>query len=619
MKGIVGSLFTVLFALSSAAYAVDLGEVVVTGTYSEIAVKESGNTIEVVDAAEIEAKGYSTLSQVVKTFKGVDVSSNGVNGMTSIFVRGFDSQYTVVLVDGVRMSDPTSLSRTFDINGIDLNNVERIEFAKGIQSSAYGADAAAAVINVITKKGSDDTKGQVGLEFGSHDSFRETAALSGTLAGIKYSLSASRFDSDGISSAAKTDANFVSENDGVERTDFRARVDYDFNEDISLALSGWYNINDLELDNGAGADDPNQSSKAKQGNFAAKFKHSVSDLWKYNLQYTTMSYKRIGKDDADNLNMYDSATKNIYKGRNESFSMNNSFDVSDVYKFNIGYQYDKERSYTRTKWSSDRGDTYNRGYYLENKFKFLEDKLNANLFLRADDHSKFGTYRTFKADASYLFETGTRLKANWGRGFKAPSLYQLYSGSYGNVELNVEEIDGFEFGFEQELLEGDLDFGLTYFHNEITNKISWVSTGMFSGQYFNVAGETKTEGIEFFTQYALTDNFDIGFDYTYTEAKDKNGQPLLRRARNKYGLSLDYRFLDKGTVSFDIARYVGRRGYSVRYLKNYTKADLALNYDINENINIYARIENLFDEVYYLAYGYSTEGRSLYSGLRFKF
>lgn len=623
MKVFMGSLLSLLMVLGSdLAYAVELGEVVVTGSYTEMQAKESGSTIEVIQGENLEKQGIATLTKAIEGLKGVDIASNGITGKKSIFIRGFESKYAVVMIDGVRVYDPSTGGRDFDINGLDLNNVDKIEVLKGVQSSIYGADAVAGVINIITKKGSDDNEYTYTSEFGSHDSFRESASARGIYNKLSYSFGASRFDTDGISSAVKTNENNVSENDGYSSNLFSGRLDYDFTDNISVGINARYSRSRQDHDDGAYNDDTNKVIKSNKGMFSLYFDQQVNDLWRHNIKFSSISSVRQyydGSDEGESYSAY--MRKSLFKGRNESLSWNNNFYLSDIQTVNVGYQYDKERFF-----NGQRGTTFNRGYYLENKLALLDNHFFNTISLRADDHSRFGTHRTFKTDFSYLFDSGTRLKANWGTGFKAPSLYQLYDSSNGNQNLKPEEVKGFEFGVEQELLDNKIKTGITYFHNKIKNKIDWVNTGPgWSGEYQTISGITTNKGVEAFIDYSFNENLDLNLSYTYLDASiSTTSKPVTRRARNHYGFLLNYRFLEKGNVSFAVNRYLARyeedgyKGPSYS-LKNYTKADLSAAYDITDYLNVFARIENLFDEKYTLARGYSTEGRSLNTGIKLKF
>lgn len=619
-----GLLVLGVYSSAFAVETVDLGDLVVTGSYSEMSVKESGASIKTLSGDELSKKGISTVKDALKTVTGLDVSSNGsVGGKTSVFMRGMDNKHTVFMIDGVKLFNPSAANRDYDISALSLDNVEKIEVVRGVQSSVYGADAVGGVINIITKKGTEIPEYDIAVEVGSHDTFRESMGMRGAVDKLKYSLNVSRVDSDGISNAAKRDENSVFENDEYEKTILSGRLDYDLSDDISFGVLGRYNRSRFDLDDGKYNDDINYFKRNATGLVSMFYNQNLTDLWSHDLKFSVMTFDNEYYNDKDDFDTTDSFTNAMYKGRNRTFSWNHQYKLTENDTISAGFQYNKEQYSQRGSWGVFNKKTLsNNGYYIENKISLLDDHLFNTLVFRADDHSKFGTYRTFKADTSYLFDTGTRLKANFATGFKAPSMYQIYGDggiyTYANKGLQPEKIKGYDFGIEQEFIDSKINTGLTYFHNNIKNRIEYDYA--WPGTYNNVTGRTRTKGVEAFVTYTPIEELKVSLDYTYLDARNlTNDMPLRKRARNKYGLAVDYRFLEKANLNLNIARYVARYDTNYVVLKNYTNVDLGLSYDFTDSCNVYARVVNLFDEFYEEVRGYSVEGRSLYAGVKLKF
>ena len=224
---------------------------------------------------------------------------------------------------------------------------------------------------------------------------------------------------------------------------------------------------------------------------------------------------------------------------------------------------------------------------------------------------------------AYFFkDAGIRLKSTYGTGFKAPSVYQLFS-SFGNTNLSPEKSIGWDIGLEKNLLQDKLVLGATYFSNRFTNLIDFNSA---TSTYRNI-GEAESNGLELFMTARPYDDLSIKGNYTFTETEDKStGRALLRRARDKFGLDFIYRFLAKGDVDLGIV-YVGKRDdldYSTWPAKRveldgYTLVNLAVAYDISKNIKAFVRADNLFDVDYEEVKGYGTYGISAFGGIKVSF
>jgi vitamin B12 transporter len=259
------------------------------------------------------------------------------------------------------------------------------------------------------------------------------------------------------------------------------------------------------------------------------------------------------------------------------------------------------------------------GYYLQDQIK-LWDSWFTTWGVRIDDHSKFGSETTFRITSAYLVHhTGTKFKGSYGTGFKAPTLYQLYS-QYGEKNLDPEESRGWDLGIEQSLFNEKIILGITYFSNEFEELIDFESG---ASKYINIA-EAESRGIETFA--SLRPNKDLTFqaNYTYTYTEDREtGKDLLRRAKNKFGLNVNYQFIQKGNINLDLV-YIGKRDDmdysawpSVRVeLDDYILVNLAASFDIMKNVQLFGRIENLLDEDYEQVKGYGVPEISAFAGIK---
>lgn len=268
---------------------------------------------------------------------------------------------------------------------------------------------------------------------------------------------------------------------------------------------------------------------------------------------------------------------------------------------------------------------------IDSGYAELQSNLTRDFFdtisLRYDDNDRFGDKLTYRVAPTYLIEeTGTKLKASVGTGFKAPSLSELFLnypsfGFFGNPDLKPETSIGYDVGFEQSVFADVAQFGATYFHNDIKNLIDYNAS--FTS-YANV-GKAETDGVEAFVSYQPVKDVVLRADYTYTEANDEVlDQELLRRPKHK--ASLDAKWKATSALSFDadllyVSSWVDtNRSGSIPRLNapGYTTVDVAANYDITDEFTVYGRVSNIFDQHYQDPDGFLRPGRGFFAGIRAK-
>ena len=607
-------------------------EIVVTATRLETPIREVGSSITVITAEQIQEQHKTTVVEVLRDVPALDVVQSGGTGRTaSVFIRGAKSEHTLVLMDGVEMNDPSSAGRNYDFASMTVDNIERIEIVRGPQSTLYGSDAIGGVINIITKKGNGKPSGFVSAEGGSYNTFTEQAGISGSTALINYSLGVSRLDTDGISAATEKDGNH--EKDGYENTTFSTRLGITPAENFDAELVLRYIDDKADIDNsgGAGGDDPNNTADSKQLFLRTQARLTLfKNLWEQKIGLSLSYHHRHYDNGIDSLHPSDS-DNSTYDGQVLKLDWQHNLYLDETNTLTLGVETEKEKAksdyysesaygpYTST-FAEEAARTT--GYYLQDQIS-LWDAWFTTLGVRLDDHSRFGTKSTYRMASSYLIrQTSTKIKGSYGTGFKAPSLYQLYS-AYGNQELDPEKSTGWDLGIEQPVLDKRVTLSITYFSNDFEDLIDFNSA---TSKYVNVA-QAESNGIEAFVSAQPRDDLTLRAGYTYTNTEDKDtGEDLLRRAKNKASFDVNYRFLAKGNVNLGVL-YVGKRddyNYSswpaarVR-LDSYTLVNLAASYDITDNIQISGRVDNLFDEEYEETCGFGTPGISAYAGVRLSF
>ena len=639
------------FAAAQENEPVEMKEVVVTATRTETPPqKVGGSTFSVITAADIEAKKLNTVEEVLREVPGLDVvSTGGLGAQTSVSIRGADAKNTLVLVDGVIFNDASTPDRSADLANLTVDNIERIEVVRGPLSALYGTNATAGVVNIITKKGRARPTAYVGGEYGSYDTWKIYAGSDGRLQRFDYSLSLSKTETDGFSAANDDNpdiphAGNTSEDDGWENTTLSGRAGYSFTDNFDVEAMLRYLNSSVEQDDfgfgtrGFAADQfdftvfppalvPGGSKLQEQDNKQVLGKFNIHNFFfdqflESDLYYKFSDKKRDGFDAAGNLD-YE------FDGNTQEGGWQGGLYFGESNLVSLGYNYYEEELEGQAP-SSDK-KAFIRSYWISDQAFLLKEALVLVGSFRLDDHSRFGSEPTFNIAPAYTIAgTGTTLKASYGTGFRAPSLFELFADPIpfvfngGNPDLKPEKSKGWDAGFEQLLFKNKLTFGATYFFNRFKDKIDF---DFISPSYTNLEGDTKTKGVEAFIGWEPFKSLDLKLDYTYTDTEDPDGESLVRRPKNKFHFNARYRFLQEAVANLDaywvdvrkvIPTATDRFGNPVTELDDYFLVNLALSYDLTRNIQLYGRIDNLFDEFYEEAWSYATPGFSAYGGLKLK-
>ena len=604
--------------------------IVVTATRTEQPKLELASSTTLMSFEDLKKAGKETAADALAAVPGLDVVQNGGPGKTAdIFIRGANSEHTLVMMDGVEVNDPMSPGRTFDFGHLNLDNIDRIEIVRGPQSTLYGSDAMGGVINIITKKGKGKSRGFISAETGSYGTFREALGVSGGTDTVNYSLEISRLDSKGFSESGEKYGN--TEKDGYNNTTLSGSIGFKPAKNLELNLISRYITARNHLDNfaGAGGDDPNYITDARQFLLAADSRLSLlNGKWGQRLGISYNNMRRDLTNPTDQFQPFDSQ-EGLYKGRIFKIDWQHNLYLHPTNTVTAGIEYQKEWGESTYSWESLWGpgessfpgkSARTTGFYLQDSIK-IQDTFFMTLGIRFDHHDRFGTETTYRIAPALLLKSGTKLKATYGTGFKAPSLYQLYApatawGLVGNQNLEPEKCKGWDIGIEQFLFNDRLTLSFTYFQNNFEDLILYD----FIQGYINI-NQADTKGFEIFMSAGPLKNLTINGSYTYTDATDKEtGEQLLRRPKHKANLTFNLRLFKKANANLFII-YVGKRLDLFPYptiteAPAYTLFNLAASYQLSKNIEVFGRIDNLLDQDYEAVLGYGTPGRSAYIGIK---
>ena len=591
-------------------------EMIVSATKTLNSISDTGgSSVTVITSEEIKNSGKQSVEEVIKGTVGIDVASNGGPGtLASVFLRGADAKNTLVLVDGVPSNDPADANRAPNFANLTVDNIERIEIVRGTVSFLYGSNASAGVINIITKKGTATAESFAGIEGGAYGTYKTYAGTNGQQGILSYSLGLSRLKTEGFSAVDQNNrwinpTGKIFEKDGYENTTLSGNFGLRLNEHTSLETVLRYTKAHLAYDfSGMDISGLNQDSDQFSGRVVLKMNYEplVSTLY-YNVY------------DQDRTYLSSDTVSSRFNGHRYEIGWQGDVKANENNTVSVGLNYQQESMVNENfgAYASllDKGVGSN-SVFLQDQWHF--GALNLVGGLRYEDNEKFGSKTTYRVAPSYTIDD-TVLKFSYGTGFRAPSLYELYS-PYGNTQLTAETTSGWDTGFEQKVSER-LKFGATYFRMDFDNRIDF---NLSTYTYSQVAGQTKTLGVESFVEWKPIDPLLLTCNYTYTSTADPLGSELLRRPKNKVGITGTGKLSSKLKVSTNM-QWVGTcidngvEGKSTGQLPSYFLLNMTGSYKLSDTVELYSRLDNLFNVYYEEAWGYATPGRSAYAGIKVTF
>jgi len=594
---------------SSAAFAetpdLVLPEVVATASRWEEPLELVPQDISVITRADIEKKGVPFVADLLRLQPDLQVVQNGGPGSTAtLLMRGGSSSQVLVLVDGIKYNSPSTGEA--DLSSLLTTDVERIEIIKGPQSTLYGSEAMAGVVNIITRKGSGKLKAELSAEGGSFATVKTSAALSGGSDRTNYRLSATWFDTDGIPTAK----NGTLPN-GYTNKSLSARLGANPTDSSSLELNLRYGTDRTHLDNynfGVGPVDTENYLQNHETYLVAGTAKIFP--WEKYEQSLTLSYLSDDFKSTDPVTAYNNYR---IKSQTELLDWQHTLELHPVtVTGGFAYRYEAAQNVGSFDQSID-----NKAGYLNAKLGLYDDALILNAGVRYDDHSTFGGAFTYRTGALYNFKTlELKFKANLASGFRAPSLNELYYPNYGNLDLKPERSTGYDLGVEKDLLGRKLVLGATWFWQRYRNLIQ-TDPGSFTA--VNI-GRARTEGVELKATATPCENLKLNLGYSYLNAQDLDTRAFLPlRPRNKVTSSLEYT-LAKLSVTAEYL-FVSRRFDSTtdRDIASYSLVNLRGSYPLCQNSSLFVRIDNLLDKSYEEVAGYGTPGLSAFGGVKVSF
>lgn len=615
------------------APVLNLEEIVVTASRTAQPLKAVGSAIDVFNAEDIAARPRFEVSDLLRQLPGVSVNRSGQRGaQTQVRLRGAEANHTLVLINGIEVGDPVT-GGEFDFANLLTDDVERIEVLRGPQSALYGAQAIGGVINIITAQGQGAPKYKVEAQGGSFGTY----SVSGTarVGGSNYGLAGSvaYLDSAGISQAIG-----AAEKDGYHNLTLNTRGHFEVSDIASFSLALRYV-------------DSYGESDSQDFVFGSPTQGLLVDS-----DNTRTSETFYGKA-TGNLSLFNGAwehiasaaltdvTSNNFSGGAFSFgTYGQKIDLS--YQTNFAYApADGKLAHTLTGYvqlkdetfenksgfpgpQNQRKSTQDMGYVAEYRLDIV-DQVFLSSAVRYDDNDLFKNETTYRFSAAWQIpKTGLKMRASYGTGVSKPGFFELFgfdpTSFVGNPNLKPEKSKGWDVGADFVTANNRASISLTYFSADLTDEI-FTDFGVFPFTVRNQTGKSTRDGVEVSARYAATDNLNFAASYTYTDAKDDAGLQEVRRPKHIASASGFYRFMN-GRANVGLSLDYNGKSQDVVFtptipsgkttLDDYVLATASASYAVTEQIEVFGRIENLFDQRYQEVFSYNTMGLGAYAGLR---
>lgn len=589
-----------------------LEEVIVTSSRIEMPLRQVGTSVSVLTAQDIEGLGFNSLMDAMRTLPGIGVSNTGGAGkISALRIRGEESFRTMVLIDGIDVSDTSSPQFQPRFDQLLSNSVDRVEILRGPQGLMYGADSGG-VVSITTRRAEDGFGGTLNAEAGRYGTQQYAADIGYGGEQFDGSFSVTDYETDGFS--ARTDDTVLRDEDGFNNTTMHGRLGWTISDALRLELAGRDVEGESQYDNCFNA------AFTSTNNCLAEYEQQA---WRASANYQgeRLSHElAYSYSDTQNKDFSDGALAFGGEGELEKLNYVGSFTASDALQLVYGLE-------RRTDTRDDSGIKQERdqdAVYLEYQGDF-SNRFFVTAGARYDDNEDFGSYTTYRVSGAYLIPASGgefKLRATYGTGFRAPSLFEIgynlapIPGRNG-LELDVEESDGYDLAVSW-FGDNGLYLEAVYFDQTVEEEI-FFDLVAFSG-YLQGNGEAHTSGVELIAEWPVMESLALSANYTYNDTETSDGEDRVRRPEHLANLGVTWQGID-GRLTLGMNARLSRDAIEIdgRPLDDYEVLNFNANFELVPGLDLYGRVENLLDEEYEEVRGFNTAGAAAYAGVRFTF
>ncbi len=619
------------------SYSKQLDEVIVTANKFQQKQSTTGKVVTVIDQATLQRHSGKTISEIINYQAGVFIAGANNNPGTNqdIYFRGAGTGNVLILIDGIPVGDPSQINNSFDLNNITTGQVERIEILKGAQSTLWGSDATAGVINIITKKSGKKTITPTAeIAYGSYNTIRSVAGISGKIDKLTYNAAYHFTNSKGFSAAKDSMGMAGFDKDKYKQNSIQANLAYQLNNKWSL--KGFYNYSqyNASIDDGAFSDDKNFTTKSSNDikNIALYYKSGNSSLVFSN---TYAQVTRNLLDDSLNESGFSKAFfQGDYTGKSFVSDIYGNFQLIKSLSLVSGIQYLNQRTNQRSqfissfgsfpdKLSDDSAKATNISIYSSLLLTDI-DGFNAEAGLRFNYHSVYGNNTTFTFNPSFSVDKNTRLFLNISSGYRIPSLYQLYS-EYGNKNLNPELSLNYELGIQVSTPQKRSTYRFVAFKRDINNLIVfYTNPNTFESQYIN-RDKQNDFGFELESSIGIGKNSRWVSNATFIDGEGKQDNKKIKNLFRRPNFTLNSTLTIepvKGLTVMPSFRFISSRLKGIfdpgpNKMPNYYTIDLYAGYQVKKYFTVFTDFRNITNQEYEDIPGFNSRKFNLMAGIRF--
>ncbi|WP_019668736.1 TonB-dependent receptor plug domain-containing protein [Eudoraea adriatica] len=590
----------------------ELDEVVVSDSRFPIKRENSGKTIIKISSEELENNQGKSVAEIINTRSSIEIngSRSRQGEVLGVFARGGRGRQVLILIDGIRVSDPSSFSQEYDLRLLAASNIESIEIIKGAASTLYGMSAATAVINIKSKKASDkkisgDFQSSIGTNQSSSDQnyniaeFSNSATVSGSLESFTYSLGFSNVYTNGLSSII-TEAN---EEDPFSRYNIDLKLGYSFKNKINLTVyANQTNLNSAYDESFGFIDAPYTFlTEQKRLGLSSKWKYKKGDL---NLNGSFTNYK------SDNR----SAFPSMFEGNNYVIDLFNRYTFDERIYAILGVNYNLDRAEVDGIQEFSLIDPYANLVYVS------PFGLNINAGMRLNVHSEYGTQIVYNLNPSYsiaLDDGYLKFMGTYATSYITPSISQLFGMFGANPLLEPETNRTAEGGLEYKA-NNSLRLSALYFNRKEENFVFFDNT-LF--QYFNASNTINVQGLEGQLNWEPLKHMNLTANYTFTERKGDNA---IRIPKHRIDATMGYNVSANSFLSLTYS-FIGKRTDTDfntsddEVLDPFSTFSIYVSQEVMPNkLKFFLNLENVFNTTYTEVTGFTTRGRNVRLGISLK-
>ena len=637
---ITTAIFVSLPAFAFAQTETELDTVNVYSAYAApVNQDKTASSVTVLTEKDFTERNATYVSDVLKTVPSIAISSSGGRGtLTNFYLRGADANHTAVIIDGVKVNPVTGYG--FDFGGLSLSNIERIEVLRGEQSALWGSDAMGGVIYITTKSGLYKDKPfnvDFNLGTGSHGTYDGSATISGYQNGFYYALNGNSHRTRGISALSSNTFRYTAQNgtevatggakerDKFHRDNASLRLGYDDNQKGVEVLASHFSQTAHYDGSLAGETSFDDYTRTRETLFKLSgYLGNEQELFKQKVSVSHI------KTDSDTISSWASAYD--AKKLNANYQLDINFDREGPLNQAVSILGEYQQSkYDSTSYNNEKS-LIERSIATEYRL-FTEADHSLSLSGRYTGNSEYKDAFTGRISGAYRLSPNFRAHAGLGTAIQNPTMTEYYgwSGAFvGNPNLKPEKSQGGDVGVLIESTDKRHSLDLTYFARNVSDLISSevLDATTYRTRAINIDGTSKIRGAEITYQGKFTDVMTAYANYTFTQAKDSNNDELVRRPKHTANIGLAYQITEKWGSNVNVS-YVGNRIDSyfdeATYVSSrvkmpsYTLVNLGVNYQLSQNLTVYANLNNLFDKKYENIIGYGQDGRNVYIGLKGSF